>query len=112
MLWHLKVIREAFLTGECNAFKAKRPVSKPIIFWTDDDIWEYIKRYNVPYCSIYDKGMQRTGCMFCLFGCQYADNRFDVMQKECPTIHDYIMNKLGAKQVLEFIKNKGETNAN
>lgn len=96
--------RQAYLTGECNAFKAKRPVSRPLMFWSDDDIWNYIKTYNVPYCDIYDKGLQRTGCMYCLFGCQYEDDpRFEVMKKECPKIYDYIMNKLGAKEVLEYI---------
>lgn len=96
--------KQAYLTGECNAFKAKRPVSRPLMFWSDDDIWNYIKTYNVPYCDIYDKGLQRTGCMYCLFGCQYEDDmRFEVMKKECPKIYEYIMNKLGAKEVLEYI---------
>lgn len=94
-----------YLKGECNAFNAKRPVSKPIIFWSDEDIWQYIKTYKIPYCPIYDKGFKRTGCMFCMYGCQNkGDERFELMKKHYPNTYDYCMNKLGLKEVLKFIK--------
>src|SRR5258707_13895493 len=28
----------------------------PIINWKYDQIWEYLQRFNVPYCSLYDQG--------------------------------------------------------
>jgi len=28
----------------------------PIINWTYDQIWEYLQRFSVPYCSLYDQG--------------------------------------------------------
>lgn len=94
-----------YLKGECNAFKAKRPVSKPIIFWSDEDIWNYIKMYNVPYCSIYDKGFERTGCMFCMYGCQNKnDKRFEFMQIYYPKLYNYCMDKLKMREVLNYIK--------
>lgn len=37
----------------CNAFDGKRPTSKPMSFWTEQDVLHYIKQFNVPYCSIY-----------------------------------------------------------
>lgn len=37
----------------CNAFLAERPQSNPMAFWTEQDILHYIKKYDVPYCSIY-----------------------------------------------------------
>ena len=37
----------------------------PIIGWSDDDVWEFIKRENLPYCSLYDEGWKRIGCLFC-----------------------------------------------
>ena len=37
----------------CNAFNASRPTSQPLSFWTEQDILHYIKKYNVPYCSVY-----------------------------------------------------------
>lgn len=35
--------------------------------WTADDIWEYIHSFNVPYCSLYDEGFNRVGCVLCPF---------------------------------------------
>ena len=37
----------------CNAFDAKHPQSTPLAFWTEQDVLHYIKKYNVPYCSVY-----------------------------------------------------------
>ena len=47
-------LREAaWIKTGCNAFDAKRPISKPMSFWTEQDVLHYIKEYNVPICSIY-----------------------------------------------------------
>ena len=37
----------------------------PIIDWSDDEVWEFIREYNVPYCKLYDEGFKRIGCLFC-----------------------------------------------
>jgi len=37
----------------------------PIIDWTSDDVWQFIRRENVPYCSLYDGGFDRLGCILC-----------------------------------------------
>ena len=38
----------------------------PIIDWTDEDLEEFIERYNVPLSDAYTKyGFSRTGCMLC-----------------------------------------------
>ena len=37
----------------------------PILTWTDNDVWSFIKEYNVPYCKLYDQGRTRIGCLFC-----------------------------------------------
>jgi len=39
----------------------------PICDWSSDDVWEYIRLYNVPYCSLYDEGFERIGCIMCPF---------------------------------------------
>ena len=59
----------------CNAFNTIRPTSRPLSFWTTSDVWEYIKKNNLPYSKIYDMGYEQTGCTLCLFGCQYDDVR-------------------------------------
>lgn len=38
----------------------------PIFNWTDADVWEYIRKYNLPYCDLYDiSGWNRIGCIMC-----------------------------------------------
>lgn len=37
----------------------------PLYNWNDEDIWEYIKYRNLPYCSLYDEGYKRLGCIGC-----------------------------------------------
>ena len=44
---------QQWLKGGCNAFDAKKPSSQPLSFWTEQDILHYLKKYNVPYCSVY-----------------------------------------------------------
>lgn len=36
-----------------------------IIEWTNEDVWNYIKQFNLPYCSLYDNGFRRVGCVMC-----------------------------------------------
>lgn len=40
-------------------------ILNPIIDWTDDEVWEFIKEYNLPYCKLYDEGYDRLGCIGC-----------------------------------------------
>lgn len=37
----------------------------PIWNWYPDDVWRYIKENNLAYCSKYDKGSKRIGCITC-----------------------------------------------
>jgi phosphoadenosine phosphosulfate reductase len=37
----------------------------PIIDWTKDDIWAFIHEQELPYCSLYDEGFERLGCILC-----------------------------------------------
>lgn len=46
--------------------QSKGFILNPIIDWTDDDVWEFIHRYNIPYCHLYDEGFKRLGCIGCL----------------------------------------------
>ena len=45
--------------------KQRKTVVNPIIDWTDDDVWEFIEEYDVRYCSLYDEGFKRLGCIGC-----------------------------------------------
>ena len=48
-----------------SCYKHHRTVINPIIDWIDDDVWEFIKTYNIPYCGLYDEGLKRLGCIGC-----------------------------------------------
>ena len=52
------------MTEHCLKDKSKR-LLHPIIDWTADDIWQYIRENKLPYCKLYDEGWRRIGCLFC-----------------------------------------------
>ena len=125
--------KKSWFKNGCNAFKSTYPSSQPLSFWTDQDVLEYIVKYNVPYASVYGQiqengqldgqmyidgfhgklcttGADRTGCMFCMFGChlEKEPNRFQRMQQTHPKQYAYCMKPveeggLGIRQVLEYI---------
>ncbi len=37
----------------------------PIVDWSEDEVWEYIHKYNLPYPCLYDEGYTRIGCILC-----------------------------------------------
>lgn len=37
----------------------------PIIDWSTSEVWEYININHLPYCSLYDEGFRRLGCVLC-----------------------------------------------
>jgi len=93
----------AYLKSGCNSFDLGR--SQPMSFWSTEDVWAYIKQENLKYASVYDLGVKNTGCVFCMFGIQYdgCNNRFQCMAKTHPQLYSYCMDKLGIKQVLDFM---------
>ena len=49
-------------------YKTHTTMINPIIDWTTDEVWEFIKEYNIPYCCLYDEGFKRLGCIGCPMG--------------------------------------------
>lgn len=37
----------------------------PIVKWSDENVWQYIRSENIPYCELYDQGFKRLGCVCC-----------------------------------------------
>jgi len=97
--------RETYLRYGCNAYGTNRPISTPLAFWTEKDIWQYIKKYSLPYSKIYDIGYERTGCMFCMYGIQLEKglNRFQKMAKTHPKLYKYCIKNLKLGDVLDYI---------
>ena len=109
----------------CNAFNSKRPSSRPMSFWTEQDILQYIRDYNISYASVYGEikedengklyttGCDRTGCIFCGFGChlEKEPNRFQRLHETHPKLWEYCMRDwddggLGMRNVLDYINVK------
>lgn len=113
----------------CNSFDGKKARSAPLSFWTEQDILHYIKKFNVPYCSVYGDirvkqnvdndmvfegqmnvidylecyepedtlettGCDRTGCIFCMFGChlEKEPNRFQRLNQTHPRQYEFCIN--------------------
>lgn len=98
----------------CNAFEAKRPVSAPLSFWTEQDILRYIVRYGLEIAAIYGDvvseygeyqitgcdldvslmttGAKRTGCTWCMFGISQDCERFIRLKQNEPKRYEFVMN--------------------
>ena len=104
--------RKNLQTYGCNLYGDK-VLSRPISFWNEKDVIDYIVQENVEYCrEIYGDivdgkftGYQRTGCMFCMFGVQYESEptRFQKMRITHPIQYKYCMEKLKLDEVLTFM---------
>ena len=94
--------KKMYLQSGCINFE--REVATPLGFWTDQDILEYLKKFNVDYCkSAYGDIIEiegklkttkatRTGCIGCGFGVhlEKEPNRFQRMDEKQ---RDVILNK-------------------
>jgi len=91
---------------QCNSYEQKRPQSRPLLKWIPTDIWYYVKINKLKYCSLYDQGWERTGCMYCLFGIKMEKgiNKFQRMSTTHPKQLNYFLNKLQGKEVLDHLK--------
>lgn len=49
----------------CNKPRKNKVYFSPIIHWSASEVWEYIRKHNIPYCSLYDEGHNRIGCIMC-----------------------------------------------
>ena len=59
-----------------QCYKRHKTTLNPIIEWTDNDVWNFIHEHSVPYCSLYDEGFHRLGCI----GCPMARKRAREME--------------------------------
>lgn len=110
---------QSWLKYGCNSFEQDKPKSNPMMFWTNQDVLQYIKEKNLAISSIYgnviedDKcklctsGAERTGCVFCLFGSHREKiSRLKILEKSHKQLYDYCMN--GG----EFVNGIWQPNAN
>lgn len=116
----------------CNAFDNVRPLSVPMSFWTEQDVLKYIRDESLPIASVYGEiveqdgklvttGCERTGCMFCAFGChlEKSPTRFERLKETHPRQYEYCIGggeyawsakvKTSSKwRAFNFVKENGE----
>ena len=94
---------QKWLQYGCNGFDMKRPKSNPMSFWTEQDVLQYIKQNGIPIASVYGDivykddgklyttGCNRTGCIFCAFGChlEKEPSRFQRLKQTHPRQYEY-----------------------
>lgn len=111
-----RVRKQAWMRTGCNSFDGKIQ-SKPMSFWTEQDVLQYIVQNNLEICSVYGEivavdelgneydphttlidgcklrctGCQRTGCVWCAFGAHLdgAETRFQRLAKTHPQLYEY-----------------------
>ena len=113
--------KQAYLRNGCNAFDSKRPISTPLGFWLEQDVLNYIDKYNLKIASVYGditstdsgdlklSGCDRTGCVFCGYGIHTEDdeqNRFLRLERTHPQLHKYCLDTLGFREVLDYMNIK------
>lgn len=102
----------------CNAFDSAKQVSAPLSFWTEQDVLHYIVQEGLEIASVYgdivtvdDNGCEyagsligdqcslkctkcdRTGCVYCGFGCHIEKSpRFVRLAQTHPRQYEYCMN--------------------
>lgn len=114
--------RSNWLKTGCNAYEGENKHSMPLSFWMEEDVLAYIRENNLPIAKVYGEivedenghlkttGVQRTGCMFCIFGAhlEKSPNRFQRMKNTHPKQYKYCMKStdkggLGLGEVLDYI---------
>lgn len=136
--------KEAYLRTGCNTLSKsyildaksgkkkekvnRRPCSRPLSIWLEQDIYQYAVREKLhipePYGDIYRvgtcpgqmsffegygkltcSGNKRTGCIFCPVHC-HLDNfaKFKNIKSYNKKLYDYCMDELGERKLLEMIR--------
>ena len=111
-----RIRAQAWIRHGCNSFEGKK-TSQPMSFWTEQDVLHYIRQEGLKICSVYGEilavdgagmlydplpgvecdlkctGCQRTGCVFCGFGChmEKGETRFQRLAKMHPRQYEYCM---------------------
>lgn len=92
----------------------------PLSIWTDDDIWEYIRRFDVPVSPLYSVGwtdadgechcIPRNGCMACGTDLLYPNNHMATLRKTHPQWWKLFMGRGMAEEIrkLQMARRNGQ----
>jgi len=114
-----KARQKAYLQHGCNGYDMKDPKSMPMGFWTEQDVFRAIVKYQIKIPSVYGQvrsksdgtmyctGVKRTGCVFCMFAIHMepSPNRFQRLYHSHPKLYRYCMDNLGLGDVMAYVRN-------
>lgn len=88
----------------------------PISIWTDEDIWAYIQRFDVPYSPLYDMSWEdaegehhkipRNGCMACGTDLLFPNNHLSMLRHTHPKAWEVFMRRGLADEILKLQRAK------
>jgi phosphoadenosine phosphosulfate reductase len=78
-----------WLASKCN----------PITFWTDEELWAYLKSNSLPTNPLYDRGFKRVGCLPCTGYVSWQRQ----MAKTNPKLLKFILKKQGQPGLDEWL---------
>lgn len=86
----------------------------PILEWTEKNIWNYIKHYELPYHPLYDIGYDRLGCWLCPF---QNEGDFKRLKDNFPNLYETLIasltenvkkfGKVGVRELNDYVNNFG-----
>ena len=79
----------------------------PIVDWSSKEVWEYIHKYNVPYCKLYDEGFKRLGCVMCPFQGWKGMRRDAARWPKIAAMYKWACNRAYEKAVADGLKRAG-----
>lgn len=86
--------------GSVTFYKGKNMI-RPIFNWTDEEVWSYILKNDLPYNSLYDQGWDRLGCIGCPLS---SKNQKRELQAYSKFKEMYI---ISFERMLDYRKSKG-----
>jgi len=97
------MVRRLSFFREGESFDSKKydcRIVRPLMIWTDEDIWSYHRLNNIPKNPLYDL-MKRNGCM----PCTAFKGWQEVMNKANPKLFEYVSKQIGSPN-LDCFKEK------
>jgi phosphoadenosine phosphosulfate reductase len=91
-------------TDGCTEIGQNPIALRPILYYSETEVWGYIKKYKLPYPALYDDGQRRCGCMMCPMA-TLKSNMYHI--KKYPNLlPSFKRNVLDKIEAINFVINK------
>lgn len=59
-----------------HCYRTRKTIVNPIVDWTDNDVWEFLKHYGCDSNPLYQCGFKRIGCIGCPMAAKHRYEEF------------------------------------